>query len=163
MERIEGSLNDGPLIRALESEDVGQVLAIQIGCPEVAQWTARDYELVARGEMTGWVAEENRKVAGFIIARRIASDIEILNLAVDAAVRRRGIGTFLLQRALEWGTEFQAQKAVLEVRVSNLAALHFYKRHQFEVAARRPRYYNLPTEDALLLTASLTAQLRLRG
>lgn len=156
-------MNVGPLIRALESGDVGPVLAIQAGCPEVAQWTARDYELIARGEMAGWVAEENGELAGFIIARRIASDIEILNLAVDAAIRRRGIGTFLLQRALEWGAEFHAGKAVLEVRVSNLAALHFYKCHRFEVAARRPRYYNLPAEDALLLTASLTPQLRFRG
>jgi ribosomal-protein-alanine acetyltransferase len=143
-------------IRSLESRDVESILAIQAACPEIAQWTAWDYDRVARGEMAGWVAEEAAEVAGFLVARRLSSEIEILNFAVESDSRRCGIGAALLREALRWAQTFQATQAILEVRASNLSALRFYERLKFEVVGRRPRYYTAPVEDALLLTATLT-------
>ena len=142
-------------VRALESRDVDAIFAIQAGCPEIAQWTAWDYDRVARGEMAGWVAEEEAEVAGFLVARRLSSELEILNFAVESEWRRCGIGAALLAEALQWAQTFQATHAILEVRASNLSALRFYERHKFEVVGRRPRYYTAPVEDALLLTATL--------
>ncbi|MFZ0584012.1 MAG: ribosomal protein S18-alanine N-acetyltransferase [Candidatus Acidiferrales bacterium] len=143
------------MIRALESRDIDAVLGIQSTCREIAQWTVWDYHRVARGEMAGWVAEEGRELTGFLVARRVSSDLEILNFAVRDAYRRRGIGGELLRSALEWARSLQVTHAILEVRASNLAALRFYERYKFEVVGRRPRYYTVPIEDALLLTASL--------
>jgi len=143
-------------IRALESRDVEAILAIQAACPEIAQWTAWDYDRVARGEMAGWVAEEGAGVTGFLVARRLSSELEILNFAVEFDSRRCGIGAALLREALQWAQTFQATQAILEVRASNLAALRFYECHKFEVVGRRPRYYTAPVEDALLLTATLS-------
>jgi ribosomal protein S18 acetylase RimI-like enzyme len=154
---------------------VEAILAIQAACPEIAQWTAWDYDRVARGEMAGWVATQNSNVgaeiadedaaeligkgdvdvAGFLVARRLSTDLEILNFAVESDWRRCGIGAELLTAALQWAQTFQATQAILEVRASNLAALRFYERHKFEVVGRRPRYYTAPVEDALLLTAPL--------
>jgi [ribosomal protein S18]-alanine N-acetyltransferase len=143
-------------VRALEARDVDSILAIQAACPEIAQWTAWDYDRVARGEMAGWVAEDGAEVTGFLVARRVSSDLEILNFAVESNSRRCGVGAKLLGEALEWAQTFQATQAILEVRASNLAALRFYASHKFEVVGRRPRYYTAPVEDALLLTATLT-------
>jgi [ribosomal protein S18]-alanine N-acetyltransferase len=150
---------------------VEAIVEIQAACPEIAQWTAWDYDRVARGEMTGWVATENSavrvesaaevagdattEVAGFLVARRLSSELEILNFAVESEWRRCGIGAKLLGAALQWAQTFQATQAILEVRASNLAALRFYANHKFEVVGRRPRYYTAPVEDALLLTAPL--------
>lgn len=143
------------------------ILAIQAACPEIAQWTGWDYDRVARGEMAGWVAIENSdsggegaaevgaKLAGFLVGRRLSSELEILNFAVESAWRRRGVGAALLAEVLKWAYTFEAKQAILEVRASNLAALRFYERHKFEVVGRRPRYYTAPVEDALLLTATL--------
>jgi len=139
-------------IRSIEERDVDVILGIQRSSPEISQWTSLDYARVARGEMAGWVAEEAGVVVGFVVARQIANDVEVLNLAVRPESRRRGIGTSLLGAALAWGRGFRAEKALLEVRASNLAALRFYERHGFEVRGRRPRYYTAPIEDALLLT-----------
>jgi ribosomal-protein-alanine N-acetyltransferase len=130
-------------------------MAIQAVCPEVAQWTVWDYERVARGEMAGWVAEEAGQVVGFLIARQVANDIEILNLAVRPDARRRGVGTALLTSAIKWGGSFHAESALLEVRASNLAALEFYEKHGFQATGRRPRYYTAPVDDALVLTARI--------
>jgi [ribosomal protein S18]-alanine N-acetyltransferase len=140
-------------VRLLAPADVQPVVTIQGACPEIAQWTAWDYDRVARGEMAGWVAEDESGASGFLVARRVAADLEILNFAVRPDSRRGGIGTALLRVTLEWGKSFHAEKALLEVRASNLVALCFYERFGFQVAGRRPRYYTAPVEDALLLTA----------
>jgi [ribosomal protein S18]-alanine N-acetyltransferase len=138
----------------MEERDIEAILAIQAECPEIAQWTARDYERVARGGMDGWVAEEESTVA-FLVARRVVNEIEILNFAVSPERRGRGIGALLLKETLAWGKTVGAEQAILEVRASNAAALRFYDRHNFRIVGRRERYYNEPTEDALLLNAKL--------
>lgn len=118
-----------------------------------------DYERATRGEMPGWVAEVEGErsggIGGFLVARRVASDIEILNFAVRAESRRQGIGAALLRAATDWAKSIRAEKAFLEVRASNLAALNFYEKFQFRATGRRPQYYNAPIEDALLLAADL--------
>ena len=141
--------------RRIEERDVEAILAIQAACPEIAQWTAADYDRVARGQMAGWVSEEETIVSGFLVARRIVNEIEVLNFAVSPKERGRGIGAMLLREALTWGKEFGAVEAILEVRASNSAALRFYEQHKFQIVGRRARYYNEPTEDALLLTAKM--------
>jgi [ribosomal protein S18]-alanine N-acetyltransferase len=141
--------------RLIEDRDVEDVLEIQWASPEIAQWTAQDYARVVAGEMTGWVAEEHATVIGFLVARRVLTDLEILNLAVRPDVRRCGVGATLVREALAWGKELRAEKVLLEVRASNLAALHFYERHGFRATGRRPRYYAGPIEDALLLTGAI--------
>ena len=143
------------MIRSIEARDVDSILAVQSACPEIAQWTSWDYARVARGEMAGWVAEEDNAVAGFLVARKIATDLEILNFAVRPDSRQRGIGSGLLQQAFDWGKTFGADQALLEVRASNLKALRFYEDRGFRVAGRRKQYYAAPIEDALVLAASL--------
>ncbi|MGB8525063.1 MAG: ribosomal protein S18-alanine N-acetyltransferase [Candidatus Acidiferrales bacterium] len=143
--------------RLVENRDIDAILAIQTACPEIAQWTERDYERVARGEMAGWVGEEESSVLGFLVARRVVNEIEILNFAVLPDARGRGIGAILLKETLTWGATFGAVQAILEVRASNSAALRFYERHNFHVVGRRARYYNEPAEDALLLTVKVGA------
>lgn len=141
----------------MQSGDLAEVMSIQSACPEIAQWTTRDYTGAVKGDMAGRIAEEAGNVSGFIVARRVATDLEILNFAVQPCCRHRGIGAALLREVLAWGATFHAEKAFLEVRVSNLAAIRFYEHNGFEVTGRRPRYYTAPMEDALVLTASLAA------
>lgn len=146
-------------IRALEPRDLESVLGIQSACPEIAQWTAQDYDRVAQGEMAGWVCEiqndNQNNVAGFLVGRRVASEMEILNFAVRPDARYRGAGDALLGAALDWARSFSAEQAILEVRSANQTALRFYEHHKFQIVGRRRNYYASPSDDALLLTARL--------
>jgi len=142
-------------IRALESRDLESILAIQSACPEIAQWKLADYERVAQGEMSGWVFEEG-KLVGFLVARHVAREIEILNFAVRPDARRHGTGADLLECALSWAHTFSAEQAILEVRSANTTALRFYERHKFQIVGRRRNYYVAPNDDALLLSRRLT-------
>lgn len=143
-------------IRRLEAGDVDGVLAIQSLSAEAARWSRAEYERVARGEFAGWVAENESNVAGFLIARRIADEMEILNLAVAPLLRRSGIGGRLVREALGWGKSGGAAQVYLEVRASNEEAQRFYESHGFAVMGRRPRYYSDPFEDALVLSRTLS-------
>lgn len=142
-------------LRALEPKDIPAVLSIQGSSAEASQWLRRDYERVAHGEMQGWVVEGSQGVIGFLVARQIFREIEILNLAVAPTARLQGAGSMLLKEALRWGQSLGATRAFLEVRASNQGALRFYASRAFEVTGRRPNYYSAPVEDALLLSHSL--------
>ena len=116
--------------------------------------------------MPGWVAVRKKEthgpaeatsatLVGFLVARLVAPEIEILNFGVDPSARRRGTGRALLAEALHWGAQNGAEKAFLEVRASNLVAIQFYKSCGFQLAGRRTGYYSTPVEDALRFAASI--------
>ena len=149
-------------VRPMEPRDVEAVLAIQAASPEIAQWTRADYERVEAGEMAGWVAERisgegarGPAVVGFLVARNIPPEVEILNLAVVPSARQHGVGSALFDAAIDWARSVGATQCILEVRAANDVALRLYYKRDFQVVGRRPRYYANPVDDALLLTASL--------
>jgi [ribosomal protein S18]-alanine N-acetyltransferase len=142
-------------VRTMEARDIEKVLEIQRGCPEIAQWSARDYERVVSGEMAGWTSEDERGVAGFLVARELVGETEVLNFAVRADVRRQGLGSMLVDAAVDWSRGLGAERVMLEVRASNEAAVRFYDRHGFVEAGRRAKYYVGPVEDAFVLMRRL--------
>jgi ribosomal-protein-alanine N-acetyltransferase len=97
----------------------------------------------------------DRSVIGFIVARHIADEIHVNNVAVRPDFRRNGLARRLLRAVLSWGREKGARQAVLEVRAGNVAAQELYGACGFEVIGRRRRYYQAPLEDALLMAVSL--------
>jgi [ribosomal protein S18]-alanine N-acetyltransferase len=109
--------------------------------------------LVARFGAASLSAEGH--LVGFIVARELANEIHINNVAVKPEFRGQGLGRRLLKEALEWGRERRASQAVLEVRAGNEAAQQLYRGCGFEVIGRRRRYYRSPVEDALLMSVSL--------
>ena len=94
-------------------------------------------------------------LAGYISCHCAAQELEILNLAVDAACRRRGLGRALLASALQMARKMAMEQAVLEVRESNIPAIRLYESLGFAPAGRRRRYYADTGEDALVYTQSL--------
>lgn len=144
-------------VRALESRDIPAVLEIQKSSREASQWSEAAYCGLAQTGEKSWVAERNGEIAGFLIARVVAGEVEILNLAVRPDLRRQGIGATLLRSALLHGSQAGALRAFLEVRPSNRAARKFYEAHGFSLAGTRRNYYRAPDEDALILTLVLGA------
>ncbi len=139
----------------MDRRDADAVLAIQRASPESAQWASGDYDLLNRPSTFGWIAEQQERIAGFLILRQILDEAEILNLAVLPEFRRQGIGTALLQAALQDASARGAAQAYLEVRASNKPAMEFYKQHGFRTLGRRAQYYASPVEDALVLGLQL--------
>ena len=90
-------------------------------------------------------------VAGYFCFWIVFEEVRLMNLAVMAPFRRRGLATRLVCRALQLGLDNQASRAMLEVRASNEAAQALYRSFGFRETARRIRYYSKPEEDAVLM------------
>lgn len=90
----------------------------------------------------------------FAIAWAVLDELHILQVAVDPAARRLGIGRKLLA-AVE-ARSVSAENAWLEVRRDNAAALGLYEAFDYRAVGCRPKYYTDGC-DALLLRKRLRA------
>lgn len=98
----------------------------------------------------------DRGVRAYCIAQRVADELHVHNVAVVAALRRRGLARRLLLHVLEEGRLAGLRLALLEVREGNLAARALYESLGFEAVGHRRGYYSSPAEDALLLRKALS-------
>lgn len=83
----------------------------------------------------------------------------IMNLAVDPAHRRRGLGSGLLRAGLDYLRQLGARRVELEVRTHNRAAICLYRKFGFTVE-RLIRHYYSNGDDAYLMQKSLTSKQR---
>jgi ribosomal-protein-alanine N-acetyltransferase len=98
-----------------------------------------------------WVAEEEGRVVGYLVAWHVADELHIGNLAVAPAKQGRGIAASLLSGALASAAERGIEYAALEVRVSNERAIRLYERFGFSGIAIRKAYYEDNGENALIM------------
>ncbi len=99
-----------------------------------------------------------RAEGGFVLARSVGDESEVLTLAVAPAARRRGIGSALILAAGRHAQEQGARTLFLEVSDANKPAKSLYFRLGFRVIARRKDYYQGgqgQREDALVLAVEL--------
>jgi [ribosomal protein S18]-alanine N-acetyltransferase len=75
----------------------------------------------------------------------------VMNVAVAAEHRRRGIATMLLERLFEATAGRGRRGYTLEVRVSNAGAVALYERLGFKPRGVRRGYYTDNREDALIM------------
>ena len=92
------------------------------------------------------------KVVGYAGLLVAADEGYITNVAVFPAYRRRGVAAKLISVFENFARGNKLAFLTLEVRPSNAAAIALYKGFGFEEVGRRKNYYDLPKEDALILT-----------
>jgi [ribosomal protein S18]-alanine N-acetyltransferase len=130
-------------VRPGGAPDLAAIAQLQTASPEASQWDVREY---LKYDLT--VAVCDGRVAGFAVARRLAEgESELLNLAVDPAFRRRGVG----QRLVAQLSASHPGILWLEVRESNAGAHKFYNSLGFREAGRRPDYYPSSGESAIVM------------
>jgi ribosomal-protein-alanine N-acetyltransferase len=96
---------------------------------------------------------------GFILARALAGEAEIVTLAVAPDARRRGLARALLEAATVQALARGAESLFLEVAEDNVAALRLYAGAGFEPVGRRRGYYargpGAGAIDALMMRLAL--------
>ena len=144
-------------IRPFHPADAASISVILHHATEAAQWPPASYAALATSPGGLFlVAVANTEVIGFIAARQIADEAEILNIAVHPDFRRRSIASALLVYALDKFRTCAVSRAFLELRESNLAARALYEHHGFLASGTRKSYYRDPVEHALCMQKKLT-------
>lgn len=142
-------------IRPARPADGDRLAAIERRCFG-DPWSAAAFEDIFRSPTgIGLVAERGQEVVGYLVARVVAREAEILNLAVVPELRRRGLGQELLAVGLVAVAGAGAKETFLEVREHNLPALGLYQRRGFRPVGLRAGYYRNPVEDAIVLRLAL--------
>jgi [ribosomal protein S18]-alanine N-acetyltransferase len=139
-----------PTIRPMIQADLPQVIAIERLCHEYP-WS----EELLRQEIEEPLARtallwEGEELAGYICARMLLGELEILNVATAPAFRRRGVAANLLRHLLQQTRQEGMERAFLEVRAGNEPAQTLYRAFGFRPCGLRRHYY-ADGEDALLM------------
>ena len=95
-----------------------------------------------------YVGRLGPSIVAFCACWVIEDELHLNTVAVADAYRRQGIAHTLLQDVLR---RTRARRATLEVRRSNVAAVGLYRKLGFQLTAVRPKYYQNPEEDGLIL------------
>lgn len=94
-------------------------------------------------------------ILAFIVFWIVHDEVHVLNVAVAASARRRGIARFLMDEAAARGRAAGARLSTLEVRRSNAAALALYLDLGYRQVGVRPNYYADEGEDAIVMILDL--------
>ena len=98
-----------------------------------------------------------QQVMGYAGLLVMADEGYITNVAVFPEFRRQGVAAKLIAVFENFARGNKLAFLTLEVRPSNTAAIALYKGFGFEEVGRRKNYYDLPKEDALILTKTYEA------
>lgn len=149
-------MNTEATIRPMTAADMEHVLAIE-RLSHRSPWSRAMFESeltnnLARIDLLWW----QDALAGYLCTWLVGRELSILNVATAPAMRRRGVARILLEHVLARNLEIGLDCALLEVRISNQAAISLYRSFGFRRIACRRNYYR-DGEDALVMAWSPAA------
>jgi ribosomal protein S18 acetylase RimI-like enzyme len=115
-----------------------------------------------RQVMTLWprfvlVAERNSLFAGYLVAAVSAEDPRsgwVLRVRVKEEMRRKGVGTALVDRICHLMQENRVQRLFLSCSPVKEGALKFYETRGFQICGNKPEYFG-SGEDRYILCLDL--------
>lgn len=138
-------------IRLMEERDLDRVVQIEEENFSVP-WSRKSFlDSLALSHTLYVVAEQQGQIAGYCGCYQILEEAEIVNVAVDKAFRRRGVGRQMLEELMRLGEERGSFAYTLEVRAGNVPAIHLYESLGFKSLGIRKNFYEKPTEDAIIM------------
>ncbi len=100
------------------------------------------------------------QMVGYLFFWEVAGEFHLMNLAVAPKYQRQGIGAEAMKWILGMAQKRGMHFILLEVRASNTAARSLYRKFNFYEVGVRKKYYDTPTEDAILYQYDLSPPLK---
>ena len=151
-------------VRLAGAADLETVIQLERATAEAPHWAEAEYAAMlaaASGAVKRalFVAEGESGLIGFAVGKVIGigseSSSELESVAVAASARRAGVGRALCEAVIDWCRAQGAAAIELEVRAASVGAIALYSGLGFVVEGRRPRYYQEPVDDAVLMRLKL--------
>lgn len=141
-------------VREMSFDDLDEVIAIEEACFSVP-WTVNGFfSWLLREDACFFVACKDGKIAGYCGLILTPPEGDITNICVSEQYRRQGVAVLLMNALTEKAQEHGIDIIHLEVRESNAPARALYEKLGFKQDGLRPRYYEEPKEDAILMSCS---------
>lgn len=138
-------------IVTMTSCHVPQVAALEKECFS-DPWSQRSVASELDNPLALWLVwEEDGQVLGYVGSQTVLDETDMMNVAVSAQARRRGIAQALVEALVIQLKQRGSRCLTLEVRASNAPAITLYEKLGFRQVGRRPNYYSHPKEDGLIL------------
>lgn len=144
------------LIRPMTCQDILQVVEIEQSSFSLP-WSEKGFEDALGYEdniILVAVDEDNDKVCGYACVYVSFDEGELTNIAVSPLERGQGIGFELLEEVKAIAGKRNVTRVVLEVRVTNEAAILLYEKCGFKNLGVRKNFYEQPREDAYIMAYS---------
>ncbi len=144
----------GYIFRPMTADDLDAVMEIEQQC-FTDPWKRSGFEssLTERAAhlMVLSPADDQSCVAGYCCLYETLGDGDIVNVAIDPAMRRRGLGWQMIHELVNYGRALKVERYFLEVRESNTAGIKLYESLGFKTYGIRKNFYTMPTENAVLM------------
>ena len=141
------------IIRPARPQDASQIIAItqglaqEEGCyisytfEEASIDVAKEEARIERLTDLFIVAEVGGRLIGDLSLAKdtwtLTGHVAYLGMEIQQGYRNRGIGTKMMQQALDWAARQRIRRVELEVFAENAPAIHLYQKFGFEVEGRK--------------------------
>ncbi len=127
------------------ARDIANIGAKTISHPYSLEQIRSDIE---SGKYVYFVAKLKDTVIGYISLYPIFDSCDLIQIAVDPASQKQGVGKLLHDYAVHYLLDIGVNRIMLEVRRDN-TAIDFYTKLKYRVISRREKYYG--DVDALIM------------
>jgi ribosomal-protein-alanine N-acetyltransferase len=136
--------------------DLDAIMALEEKCFRVP-WTRFSFESELMTNMLAFytVMVKDDVIIGYGGYWQVIDEAHVTNIAVDPDFRRLGFGRRLMLFVMKEALKKGVCTMTLEVRASNLAAIHLYEQLNFKQEGVRKGYYQDDGEDAIIMWADL--------
>ena len=140
-----------------KDEDLNEVHAIEQE-NEVKLWSIKNFKDSISAKHFFKIFFLNEAIVGFIVARLIQQECEILNIGVTKSMREKQVASKLMDALIGECNNKNIKHIFLEVRTSNVPAISMYKKFDFNEIGVRPNYYLTKKghEDAVIMGRDLS-------
>ena len=139
-------------------DDLNAVLAIEYASYPFP-WTRGNFADSIESGYEAWVLRDaSDTVLGYFLMMLAIDEAHLLNITVRSDLQGRGLGRFLLDKAMKIAQQNEMHSVLLEVRPSNQRALTVYQKAGFKTIGTRKNYYPAPgstREDAIVMKREL--------
>ncbi len=139
------------IIRPMMQEDIAKLVQMEQNIFSMP-WTEQNFaDLLTRSYCLYLVACKADKIVGCAGLTVLGNEGDIDKVMVCEECRGQGVASYLMEELLSEGRRRGVQEFTLEVRVSNIAAIRLYEKFGFVSEGIRPRFYEKPVEDAMIM------------
>ena len=141
-------------IREMEKQDLEQITSLEESCFSMP-WKYHDFEEILSNPNRVYLVAELQnepQIIGGCMLTEIAGEGDISNVAVYSEYRGNHIATELLKELIMYAEKrWNTNAFTLEVRSKNAAAIKLYENAGFKSVGIRPRFYDKPKDDAVIM------------